>query len=286
MFDGRAVNRCVQGRSQGRYASHCADADRERIEGIGVTPLAVDLADGALDAVPDDVSVVLNFAVVKSGRFDYDLAANAEGAGRLLAHCRRARAFLHCSSAAVYERAGDKPHREDDPLGDNHRSMFPTYSIAKIAAETVVRFAAREHGVPTTIARLDVPYGDNGGWPWYHLMMMKSGAEIPVHPDQPNRYNLLHEDDCSAQVPKLLDIASVPVTTVNWGGELTSIEEWCGYLGELTGLAPRFTTTEDAIGSNVVDLTRMHELIGEAKTPWREGIRRMVEARNPELLHG
>jgi hypothetical protein len=30
----------------------------------------------------------------------------------------------------------------------------------------------------------------------------------------------------------------------------------------------------------------MHELIGPATTPWRDGIRRLVEARNPELLKG
>ena len=39
------------------------------------------------------------FAVLKSGRFDYDLAANAEGTGRLMAHCRGARGFLHWTAA-------------------------------------------------------------------------------------------------------------------------------------------------------------------------------------------
>lgn len=264
------------------------DADRERVAALGVEPLAVDLAKGDLSGagVPDDVTVVLNFAVVKTGDFDYDLAAGAEGAGRLLSHCRKARAFLHCSSGAVYQFGGQTPHAETDPLGDSHRHLFPTYSIAKIAAETVVRFAAREHGVPTTIARLNVPYGTAGGWPWYHLMMMKGGVEIPVHPEHPNAYNLLHEDDYIPQVTKLLEVADVPATTVNWGGDVASIEEWCAYLGELTGLEPRFTETEKALGSNVLDLTRMHELIGPATTPWRDGIRRMVEARNPELLRG
>jgi len=28
----------------------------------------------------------------------------------------------------------------------------------------------------------------------------------------------------------------------------------------------------------------MHELIGPARVPWRDGIRRMVQARAPELL--
>lgn len=259
--------------------------DVERLRAIGVTPLAVDLAKSdALDRVPNDFTYVLNFAVVKSGDFAYDLAANAEAAGRLLAHCRTAKAFLHCSSGGVYQYAGHRPQREDAPLGDNHRVMFPTYSISKIAAETVVRFAAAQWNVPTVIARFSVPYGDNGGWPLFHLLMMRAGGEIPVHVEQPNVYNPIHEDDYIAQVPKLLAIAGVPAVTINWGGAPASIEEWCGYLGEITGLEPRFRPASDALGSLELDLTRMHELIGPAQVSWRDGIRRMVQARFPDLL--
>ena len=261
--------------------------DRERVEALGVEPVQADLARDSLDRVPDDVSIVLHFAVAKSGDFAADLEANAEGAGRLLARCPRARAFLHCSSGGVYAYEGQKLHAEGDALGDNHRGMMPTYSIAKIAAETVVRFACREHGVPTTIARLSVPYGDNGGWPWYHLMMMKAGVPIPIHPDGPNRYNLIHEDDIVAMLPGLLEIASVPATTVNWGSdEPTALEDWCAYLGELTGLEPRFDVTEKSLGALALDTARLRERVGSTRVDWRDGIRRMVEARNPELLQG
>jgi hypothetical protein len=34
----------------------------------------------------------------------------------------------------------------------------------------------------------------------------------------------------------------------------------------------------------VVDRTRMVELAGETSVDWRDGLRRMVEARAPELL--
>ncbi len=260
------------------------DEDRARLEQIGVRPLPVDLATGSLDDVPDDFTYLLNFAVVKTGEFAYDLAANAEGVGRLAARCRGVKALLHCSSGGVYQYAGHRRLAEDAPLGDNHRVLFPTYSISKIAAETMVRFVAREYGIEAVIARLSVPYGDNGGWPLYHLLMMRAGGEIPVHVDAPNVYNPIHEDDYVAQVPKLLAVASVPAVTVNWGGEPVSIEEWCGYLSELTGLEARFRPTTEAIGSLELDLTRMHELIGPARTPWREGIRRMVASRLPELL--
>jgi UDP-glucuronate 4-epimerase len=257
--------------------------ERHALEALGVEPIPADLA-GELPALPE-VDFVLHFAVVKSGDFEKDLRANAEGSGMLLSRCRGARAFLHVSSAAVYQYAGHERAAEDAPLGDNHRVLMPTYSLAKIAAESTVRFAARELGVPVTIARLSVPYGDAGGWPWYHLLMMKAGVPIPVHREQPNVYNPLHEDDYVAHLPQLLALASLPATTLNWGGsEPASIEEWTGWLSELTGLPAKLEPTERALGSLELDLTRMHEKLGRTRVGWREGIRRMVAARSPELL--
>src|SRR5438132_1135615 len=195
---------------------------------------------GVFDGVPDDVDYVCNFAVVKSNKWEVDLAGNAEAAGLLMAHCRGARAFLHCSSTGVYEAADGSPQRETDPLGDNHRVMMPTYSISKIAAEAVVRATCRIFGVPTTIARLNVPYGDGGGWPAFHLALMRAGQAVPVHTDGPSRFNPIHEDDILATLPAMLEVASVPATIVNWGGdEETSIEAWCEYRGELVGVVPR-----------------------------------------------
>ena len=117
-----------------------SDEERRALEAAGVEPVAASLA-GDLRGVPDDADYVLHFAVVKSGDFALDLRANAEGSGRLVARCRKAKAFLHVSSAAVYEAPGHRAVAEDAPLGDNHRVLMPTYSIAKIAAESTVRLA-------------------------------------------------------------------------------------------------------------------------------------------------
>jgi len=262
------------------------DETAAEMRDLGAVPIKADLADPAtLSAVPADIDYVLNFAVAKSGRWTKDLQANAEGIGDLMMHLPRAKAVVHFSSAAVYAYGGAEPRREDAPLGDNHRSMFPTYSISKIAAETVVRLCARRLGVPATIARLSVPYGDNGGWPFYHLIMMRSGSPIAVHPERPNRYNLLHVDDYVEKIPRLLAAASVDTTTVNFGGsDAASIEEWCGYLGELTGLTPTFRDDPEAFGSLCLDTTRMHELIGPTRVDWREGIVRMVRCLAADAL--
>jgi nucleoside-diphosphate-sugar epimerase len=198
---------------------------------------------------------------------------------------RGVKGFLHFSSTAVYEYAGHEPRREDSPLGDNHRAMYPTYSIAKIAAETVARFTASEFGIPTTIARLSVPYGNNGGWPWYHVMMMQHGVPIELHPDRPNVYNPLHERDCLAKIPALLAAASTDATTVNFGGsQAVSIEEWCAYLSELTGFQPVFKENPKGFGSLQIDTTKLHAIAGPTEVDWKDGMREMIQALGPQLL--
>jgi nucleoside-diphosphate-sugar epimerase len=260
---------------------------RARLEEAGVRCVKVDLAHGDVGSLPADAEWVVNFAVSKANNWDTDLAANCGGLASLMEHHRGARGFLHCSSTAVYKPAGHKLLAEDDALGDNHGvwSFLSTYSISKIAAEAMARWAATRFEVPTTIARLSVPYGDNGGWPAIHLEMMLNGSAVPVHVDAPSLYNPIHADDIFASVPKLLGAASIPATVVNWGGdEAVSIEEWCSYLGSLTGLDARFEPTANTIDSVTIDLTKMHELIGATRVGWRDGMARMVRARHPELL--
>jgi nucleoside-diphosphate-sugar epimerase len=262
-------------------------AARDELEAAGVECVRVDLATGEVGGLPEDAEYVLNFAVSKTNDWETDLAANCGGLAYLMEHHRRARGFLHCSSTAVYKPDGHRAFAEDDPLGDNHGvwSFLRTYSICKIAAEGTARWGAARHSLPTTIARLSVPYGDNGGWPAIHLHMMLSGHAVPVHVDAPSVYNPLHADDIAATVARLLAVASVPAVTVNWGGsEPVSIEEWCTYLAELTGTEARFEPTEHTIDSVQIDPSRMHELIGPTTVPWREGMRRMAKALHPDLV--
>ena len=257
-------------------------AARGALESAGVKCVAVDLVDGDLSRLPHDFGYVLNFSVMKSNDWERDLDGNAGGVAALMHHCREMRAFLHCSSTAVYQPDGHRAFAETDALGDNHRvwPFMATYSISKIAAEAMARSLARQLGIPTTIARLSVPYGDNGGWPAIHADMIRGGVPIPVHQDGPSVYNPIHEDDIIAMVPAMLSAAAVPATVVNWGGEdAVSIEDWCAYLGEITGMDATFQPTDQTIESVTVDLTRMHELVGYATVPWQEGFARMVVAR-------
>jgi UDP-glucuronate 4-epimerase len=259
-------------------------AARTRLEQAGVTCAVANLADADFSDVPSDVDLVLNFAVVKSGRWDLDLRANAEATGLLMHHCHGARAFLHCSSTGVYQPAGSHRLTESDPLGDNHRAIMPTYSIAKIATDAVVRTEARQLDLPTTIARLNVPYGDNGGWPGWHLEMILAGEAVAVHPDRPNLFNPIHEDDIIRMIPGLVGAAAVPATIVNLAGrEQVALETWCEELGRLVGRSPTFVETDRTIGGVTTDNSRLAELVGETEVDWRDGMRRMVRALHPEL---
>src|SRR5512144_1790359 len=72
---------------------------REGLEKAGVRCETVNLAAGDFTALPTDFDYVINLAVAKSGDWTKDLGANADSVGLLMAHCRDAQAFLHCSSA-------------------------------------------------------------------------------------------------------------------------------------------------------------------------------------------
>src|SRR3990172_6546678 len=102
-------------------------AARKRLEAAGVRCVVADLGDGDFRELPGDFDTVLNLAVSKSadGDFDHDLRANGEATGLLMSHCRRAKAFLHCSTTGVYQPDGQRVFRETDPLGGNHRATLP-----------------------------------------------------------------------------------------------------------------------------------------------------------------
>ncbi|MDH3704972.1 MAG: NAD(P)-dependent oxidoreductase [Acidimicrobiia bacterium] len=261
---------------------------RGELEAAGVRCITADLGGGDFGDLPTDIDHVIHMAVAKSSDWDADLTANVEGTGLLYHHCRNARSVLHVSSTAVYQPNGHHPFAETDPLGDNHRvpamSFMPTYSINKIASEGAARTAARLYDLPVTIARLNVPYGHSGGWPLFQLAQVLADQPVPVHTDAPTVYNPIHDDDILAMIPGLLDVAASPATIVNWAGvEQASIEDWCGWFGQLTGHDATFTPTEDVLASVAVDTTRMVELVGPTQVGWRDGMRRLVEHFHPDL---
>jgi UDP-glucuronate 4-epimerase len=265
---------------------------RRVLEDSGVECQVVDLSAPDLSGLAQDFTYVLNFSVARTGSWTTDLDINVGAIALVMEHCRSARAMFHCSTAGVYQPRAGHVFTEDDPLGDNHRAFeatlpfMSTYSISKIGAEAAVRYGSRRWELPTVVARLSVPYGDNGGWPAFHLELMAAGQPIEVHPERPIRCNPIHEDDILATIPLLLDAAAtVPPTVVNWGGAESSIEEWCAELAALTGLEPRFMETLRTISSLPVDTSKLVALVGGAdRVKLKDGLSQMVRAGRPDLL--
>ena len=257
---------------------------RDRVESLGVKTRVVDLVDPDLSALPTDFDYVLHLAASIVDGFDADTAIriNAEGTGRLMSAFRSARAFLVMSSCAVYgsPEDGTTAVAESFEYGGSPQPYSNSYSISKFAEESVARFAAREFDLPTTIARMNVAYGDNGGLPAMLLDAILAGETIPLRPHRASICSPIHEDDIIAQTPALLAAASVPATITNWGGdEAVDLRELIHFVGQAVGREVR--TEESEMGNHHyrLDATRRRELTGPCEVSWKDGVQRMIQAR-------
>jgi len=76
----------------------------------------------------------------------------------------------------------------------------------------------------------------------------------------------------------------VPATVVNWGGdEPVSPQEWCAYFAELTGRSPEVVVREmpGTQRGSMLDPAKRQSITGPCAVSWRDGMRRMFEARYP-----
>lgn len=253
--------------------------DEQRLREAGIVPLAADVAELAPGDLPEGLTHVFHAGAFLGRDTERDwrrtFEVNAQASGRLVAACQGVAGFVFCSTGSAYAYQGQRPLREDDPPGVH----LGAYSLSKIAAEQVVRFASIEHGVPVTIIRVFSTYGPMGGTPANRLRRIVEGREIVLHDDQPNNYNPIYEDDYVRLGLRALEVASVPPLVVNFSGsETVSAEDYCAYLGELVGRAPVIRHDPAAPWSLWPDVTRMHEVLGRAEVGWRQGMRRLVEA--------
>ena len=277
------IARALAARNEVWGAARLRDpADHAKLTAAGITPLALDMSTGDFSAVPDDFSYVFH-AAVDTGVGDWGqcVETNAQKSGELLYHCRSAKGFVFCSTGSVYGYQGRRPLRESDPPGVPLRV---NYSFSKVAAEAVCTWVARQHGIPLTIIRICSTYGPQGGAPADRLEMMLANKPIRLFPDGPNNYNPIYEDDYVTFGIRAMEVAATPPIVVNWAGsETVSVEDYCAYMGELVGVEPVFKYTSRAHTPLWPDVTYMHEVLGRTKVPWREGFRRMIEARHPEI---
>ena len=263
------------------------EADRERVEDLGVHTIACDLASGDLSAIPTDFDYVLHLAVDQSPGYDFDQALrnNAEATGFVLQHCRSAKAALVMSTHSVYRPQANAAHIfvETDPLGEVNAQHAPTYSVSKLGQEAVARFCARAFGLPVTIARMNASYGPNGGLVAMHADAIAAGQSVLTRWD-PCVYSPIFQDDINDQVHGLLEAASSPASIINWAGdEVVSVQEWCALAGELLGKPPSVISRpiDATLRGSAADVSRRLAATGPCRVPWREGLQRTIAARFP-----
>lgn len=270
-----------------RYSRPGSMAETEK---MGIKPVKGDFTTGDFSGVPSDFDYVIHFAAnTYPTTQDEGMVDNVEGTGLLMNHCKSAQVFLHVSTTGVYSRDPDDYHlyKETDRIG-GATDYSPFYGGSKAAAEGVVRTLGRIYNMPTTIARMNVAYGgpqDDGGLPGGCLDKLVKGEPITIPKSWPCLHMPIHEDDISEQIEPLLAAADVRSNILNWGGDdMVSVEEFTDYMGELTGLVPNYNKTdENPLPQGALDNTKKLKYIGACKVNWRDGFKRMVKARHPEL---
>ncbi len=260
-------------------------ATRERCNEAGIKTAAVDLAEPDWTGLPERVDYVLHLAAIIEPGLDFDrsIRINAEATGRVMSRFRDAEACLVMSTCGVYAAPGTGDHAmvESDPLGGSPQPYAPTYCVSKITQEAVARFACEEFGLPTTIARMNAAYGDNGGFPSMVLDMVLAGETIAILPEGPN-CTPIHDDDIYAQTKALLEAASLPAMIVNWAGdERVPVAELAHYIAERVGREADVVEREDGIHQYWQDHTKRIRLAGKCSVDWKTGVERMIAVRHP-----
>jgi nucleoside-diphosphate-sugar epimerase len=276
---GFPVARALAARHEVFGLARCrAAGDRDRLLEAGIAPIVGDLAAMDLGVLPDRITHVFHaaarFGHASSDDWQAVFETNAQASGRLVDACPGAAAFVYCSSGSTYAYRGHHPLAEDDPPGVH----LGAYSLSKIAGEAVVRYAAARSGTPLTIIRIFSTYGPEGGAPVTRLRTIAAGEDVVLHPDAPNNYNPIFEDDYVRLAVRALEVAAADPVVVNFAGsETVSAEEYCAYLGELVGRPVHIRYDPDAPWPLWPDVTRMHAVLGRTEVSWRHGMRAIAE---------
>jgi len=254
---------------------------RQEVEAIGVKTIAADLM-GDLSHVPTDFTYLIHLAHTRLGidRLGEAVDVNALSAGRIMHHCRNAKAALMMSSTAVYTPPKEVTHllKEGDALGGASPPFHnPTSPAAKISMEAVAQFCATEFSLPTIIMRSNVVYGPKGGLPIRDLFRIASGETLTWFGD-PYPHSPIHFADMADQIEALVGAAHTKANIVNWcGDEVISQRDWCELAAELSGQTLQFEHMQGAPG-NSADPTKRRAITGPCKRAFHKGYSEAYQA--------
>jgi nucleoside-diphosphate-sugar epimerase len=275
-------------------ARYTRAGSQEEAEAMGVHPVVCDYVHGDFAGVPTDVDYVIHVAAdTDPATLQIGVEQNAIGTGRLFDHAKQATAWFYTSTTGVYWDHPDDhyAYKEGDRCGGSTRvtERFH-YGTSKFAGEAVAQTLSVIHQVPLVMARLNWSMGKagTGGLPGALADMVLAGMPIPVHEDWEMMGSPIHEDDLVRTIGPFLEAATVGGLHVNWAGdEAISSVELADYIGQLVGVEPVYKTVRTARAyPRVTDNSRRVEISGPCLVPWKEGVRRVIADRHPDLeLH-
>jgi nucleoside-diphosphate-sugar epimerase len=258
-----------------------SDPEQKRmIETAGARAISFDLAEPDLSPLPKSVDVVINYAVLPPNQKDA-FEVNTAAAGRLARRYRDCQAFVHGSTGSLYQYQGERPLREEDPYG-LHSSAEP-YAASKIGAEYLLKHLSEDYKLPVVMVRIFSFYGPRGGGVTQRVDQIAEGKPVSIYPGVRNVHTPLYEDDYVEKTIVAASTAKIGAEIVNLGGiEAVTTQEYCEMAGELLGKKPTFVENSKA-WPIWADTTKMVRLLGPSKVSIREGVRRVIEARDKRL---
>jgi nucleoside-diphosphate-sugar epimerase len=252
-----------------------SDPKQKRLlDEAGARTITYDMADADMSALPKSADIVINYGVLPPGHRDiYEV--NTGATGRLASRYRDCEAFIHGSTASVYQYQGERPLSERDPYG-LHRGTEP-YSASKIAAEFLLKQLSVEFDMPTVMLRIFSFYGPRGGGPTERIHKIANGQPVSVYPGARNIYTPMYEDDYVEKTIQAASIAKAPAEILNVGGtEAVTIPEYCEMAAGILGKPVSYV--ENGVATPIWgDVTKMVELLGPNRVSMREGVRRIIE---------
>lgn len=259
---------------------------KKHLESKGVICIAKDVSEQSLNDLPADFDYVFNnlkdnirTGLVAHGEGQREaLELNASFVGRLMSHCRRARAFIQTSTAAVYPWSpAGRRWKETDGVGPQD-----AYGVSKFAGEAVATFASLEWGIPTCILRLAYPYNEEGGLLYVLANWIADRQTIKVKMHQDRGYNPIHLSDFVRYSILSVDHGTVPPRVINaCGADAVAQLELLRRIGKALGVEPIIGEVDASrIGylepTWVLDPTLLIDLMGQPSITLEEGIRRVV----------
>ena len=255
----------------------------------------LDLADRAsiptaIDAARPDV--VINAAAYTAvDRAETEsraaFAINAVGVGALAAAAWAHRApFLHVSTDYVFDGAGERPWREDDPVGP-----LNLYGASKLAGE----IAALGANPRTTIIRTSWVFSSTGSnFVRTMLRLAKSRDVLQIVDDQRGR------PTGAADLAMALVACLAPLSAGELAGEILHVSNagpvvsWCGFAeaifaaaaaaargGRRPTLVPipteAYPTPARRPRNSALDITRFEAKLGHRPASWPDALARVVQ---------